>query len=565
MVHSVFLRQDFSEVQITILKVFVQGLDFVPICWGRSRFIASLVLGLMLLFGPHAQGRVFFVTNTNDTTDRASLRGAIIDANRIGGNNLIVLGHRHAGSTQRIFRLTISGADEGHARTGDLDITRGGLIIMGASSNVVVDATGLGDRVFQVSSHARLTLSHLVIKGGTAPANENHFAVTGEPGGAIFNSGTLTIQNCFIVENSSGEGGTGFFGSGLPGGDGGGIYNQGFARLVNCVTSGNAAGAGSGLDRFGFGREGGKGGGIYNSGTMILHRCTINANSGGQGGNGSLPSGWILIGAPGAPGGAGGHGAGIYNAGQMKLNFSTVHGNGGGNGGDGGDSGGSIGNAGAGGSGAGIFNAGNLILNTSTISGNFCGSGGAGGSGGDRGNGGGIYNAGSLKSTSCTITLNGTGAAGNAPASGGLGGHGGGIANESEGASILLRNTLIALNSNDAGLSPDLAGDFTSRGYNLIGAADDSTGFTNCINADLVGRIVNPIDPLLGPLQINGGFTPTHALLPGSPAVDQGNSFGIHTDQRGHHRPYAFPSIPKAPGGDGSDIGAFELTIRILR
>src|SRR5262249_52781927 len=30
------------------------------------------------------------------------------------------------------------------------------------------------------------------------------------------------------------------------------------------------------------------------------------------------------------------------------------------------------------------------------------------------------------------------------------------------------------------------------------------------------------VDPLLGPLQFNGGPTPTHALLPGSPAIDRG-------------------------------------------
>jgi hypothetical protein len=58
---------------------------------------------------------------------------------------------------------------------------------------------------------------------------------------------------------------------------------------------------------------------------------------------------------------------------------------------------------------------------------------------------------------------------------------------------------------------------------------------------------------------MNGGPTPTHALLSGSPAIDQGNSFGVHTDQRGHHRPYNYTAIPNAPGGDGSDIGAFEM------
>ncbi len=49
------------------------------------------------------------------------------------------------------------------------------------------------------------------------------------------------------------------------------------------------------------------------------------------------------------------------------------------------------------------------------------------------------------------------------------------------------------------------------------------------------------------------------ACLHGSPAIDQGNSFGLTTDQRGLARSYDDPAVLNAPGGDGSDIGAFEL------
>jgi hypothetical protein len=65
---------------------------------------------------------------------------------------------------------------------------------------------------------------------------------------------------------------------------------------------------------------------------------------------------------------------------------------------------------------------------------------------------------------------------------------------------------------------------------------------------------------LLGPLQNNGGTTPTHALLFGSPALDKGFSFGFTTDQRGFLRPVDLPdtTYPNAVGGDGADIGAFE-------
>lgn len=47
--------------------------------------------------------------------------------------------------------------------------------------------------------------------------------------------------------------------------------------------------------------------------------------------------------------------------------------------------------------------------------------------------------------------------------------------------------------------------------------------------------------------------------MPCSPAIDQGKSFGLTTDQRGDARTYDDPYILNAPGGDGTDIGAFEV------
>ncbi len=68
-------------------------------------------------------------------------------------------------------------------------------------------------------------------------------------------------------------------------------------------------------------------------------------------------------------------------------------------------------------------------------------------------------------------------------------------------------------------------------------------------------------DPLLGPLQDNGGVTSTYALLPGSPAIDAGdntlavdvNDNALVTDQRG-------PDFLRIRNGI-VDIGSFELQI----
>src|ERR1700722_7225080 len=139
-----------------------------------------LAAWVVLFIAPRAKGLVFFVTDTNDGVGINSLRGAIIDANRIGGNNTIIHGQQFGqqfvqrrSNNQRIFRLTISGVDEDNAQTGDLDITRGNLTISGMSPSVTIDATGLGDRVFQIFKNAHLTLENLVIKGGTAPLNDD--------------------------------------------------------------------------------------------------------------------------------------------------------------------------------------------------------------------------------------------------------------------------------------------------------------------------------------------------------------------------------------------------------
>ncbi len=71
---------------------------------------------------------------------------------------------------------------------------------------------------------------------------------------------------------------------------------------------------------------------------------------------------------------------------------------------------------------------------------------------------------------------------------------------------------------------------------------------------DQVGAEQDPIDPLLGPLQDNGGDSVTHALLARSPAIDTGDPAVCPVrDQREYLRPV---------DGDGRptcDIGAYQF------
>jgi beta-glucanase (GH16 family) len=109
-------------------------------------------------------------------------------------------------------------------------------------------------------------------------------------------------------------------------------------------------------------------------------------------------------------------------------------------------------------------------------------------------------------------------------------------------ATLTLSNSLLAGNSGtQCFYAPFGSGmvTLTSLGHNLI---TDASCFP--VASDLVVS-----DALIGPLAANGGPTPTHALLDGSPAIDAADTAACPpTDQRGVHRPQ----------GRGCDIGAFE-------
>ncbi|MFC1596391.1 choice-of-anchor Q domain-containing protein [Planctomycetota bacterium] len=111
------------------------------------------------------------------------------------------------------------------------------------------------------------------------------------------------------------------------------------------------------------------------------------------------------------------------------------------------------------------------------------------------------------------------------------------------GSTVRVRNSILAGSWGGA----DASGTFISEGHNLV---EDGSG-TGWIGSDLLG-----VDPLLGPLADNGGVTMTHALLPGSPAIDAGDNSDVSpTDQRGYLRIWD----GDASGTSTVDMGAFEV------
>ncbi len=239
---------------------------------------------------------------------------------------------------------------------------------------------------------------------------------------------------------------------------------------------------------------------------MTISDSTVSGNQGVTGGgieNGGSSSAATLAVTNSTISGNTGQGGGISNDSSATVMDSTISGN----------------------TGTGLLNSGNLTVTNSTVAGNTEG---------------GIGSTGTLTVTNCTIAKNSatTGA--------------GGVDVSSGTAEIL--NTIVAENLQGSTAS-DIGGN-VAIGYNdLIGTG----GAGGLSSAGGSGNIVGVADPLLGPLQNNGGPTFTMALLGGSPAINAGNNaFAVDasgqpvtTDQTGR------PRIV----GLQVDIGAYEAEV----
>lgn len=283
---------------------------------------------------------------------------------------------------------------------------------------------------------------------------------------------------------------------------GGGIRNRGILRLTRTVVTGNTASAGT------------CGGGIDNvdTGTLTLTDSVLSGNvAAGISGGGGLCNhagslarlvGTTISGNMATGSSALGGGILSMQVADVTLTNCTVSGNS------------------SDGAGAGIFNYGGYgftrtTLNNVTVTGNTAG----------------------------TMDITGAG--------------GGGVATVYSFGYIFLRNTILAGNTDLAGTAPDCGGQLDSAGYNLI----EST--TGCSFTSPDATNVTGVDPSLGPLQDNGGPTPTRALLPGSAAINAGNPTGCEDWDRGV---LAGPvtddqrHVARAQG-TACDVGAYEAVV----
>jgi hypothetical protein len=441
-----------------------------------------------------ARAATLTVTNTNDSGP-GSLRQTLAIAND--------------GDT---ITFAVSGSIM--LTTGELLVDKSITISGPGAANLAVDGNARS-RVFHVGSGTTVTISGLTIRNGRVTGN----FPAGSGGGIYSFQATLTLNDCAIRGNSAPYGG--------------GVTNDAYSdeeggswavlTISNSTLSGNSAGY--------------DGGGVFSTSgrwtgaVLTINNSTFSMNSAGYHGGGIDNYGYEIVGATATlnnsmvSGNSSAYGGGICNSapaggyGSLAVNNSTLAGN----------------SATYGG--GGVFNVpytgaqAVLQISNSTISSDSAQT------------GGGIDNESEDDGSATAYISNSTFSGNSASGSGG-----GSVFNSAQGygSAVVHLNDAILQAGAAGGNILNQGGAVISDGYNL---SNDSCG----------GFLTGPgdqtnIEPMLGPLQDNGGPTLTHALLPNSPAIDAGDpSFTPPPfyDQRG-------PRFDRVVNGR-IDIGSFEV------
>lgn len=288
-----------------------------------------LVLGLMVLPVQRASAASFTVTKTADTNDGTcnadcSLREAIVAANASAGPHTITI---PAGT----YTLSIAGANENAAATGDLDILQSMSLVGAGSGSTIIQAgasAGSGiDKVFSVNPNfgtpLNVSFSGMTIRYGKNPSG---YLGDGFGGGLDFEAsgtGNLTLTDCIVTDNSTTDG------------DGGGLAatnstaGNGLVTITNSTIANNHPGR--------VGASSPVGGGIFFGVNMkfVLTNTNITGNSvmgsAGQGQGGGIfyfgdasPAGSAIHGGTISNNQAPSDGGGIYTTDALTIDQGTV-------------------------------------------------------------------------------------------------------------------------------------------------------------------------------------------------------------------------------------------------
>ncbi len=286
-----------------------------------------------------------------DASGACSLRAAIQTANSGQGEYEISL-------RKGTYELMIVGVDGDGAEAGDLDVT-GRIELSGGGATL--DLSQVHDRGFDIASGAELSVDGLTVVGGN-PVEESSGGAfrnggtleledvtvsdsvvvgAGASGGAVFNSGHLTVDRSIFTGNSATRAGGAIEANGgtteierstlsgnstgpMPG-NGGALHltGEGIVTVSRSTVEGNVAAS--------------EGGGLWNSatGTMEVSRTTISANvangeAADNGGGGLFNDGGAMtvtrssVTGNSAPMGSG-SGGGVFNAaGHLETSRTDI-------------------------------------------------------------------------------------------------------------------------------------------------------------------------------------------------------------------------------------------------
>ena len=483
----------------------------------------ALAAALLIALAP-AHAATIVVTSPDDTTtaaiDTCTLRQAIMSMD-VGG--LVGSCHKNGDAfgvddTITFAASAISGAttpgtvtladsaDAGGGIGGTLLVSDSRLTIDGSAwrgdgqhpDGVTIARPAGASNKFGILKDTAVAGGGLVLKG---IAIRNGYALAGAGGGIDMDAANLTMSDSRVSGNRANVGG--------------GVSSQsGDITLTRCTIDGNV---------------GYLGGGVHSaSGTVTMSVSTISGNGdwGSSAGGGIRADGALLVIDSTISGNSGMHGAGIESGGELTLIDSVVAGN----------------EAYMYGGGLHVRAGGQATVTGSTIHGNSA-----------RYNGGGAYSQGSLAIVNSTI-------AGNVVFR-----DGGGIALYGGGSLHLDHATLAR---NHAGATGGGVGYTEWTGVpwtgnatidrSIVSGNEQATGSDVNLRESWSGAdnlISNPAANL-GPLQDNGGPTPTMLPGPGSAAIDAITPQDCTQafDQRGVAR----------PSGTGCDIGAVEVFVDLI-
>jgi CSLREA domain-containing protein len=254
------------------------GKGFMVQWLGLSLLIGSLVLG----GHPHAQAATITVNTTDDEINAdgdCSLREAIRAANLNVAVDGCTDGEAAPAVTDTInilagtYTLTIAGANEDAAVTGDLDLTESVNLTGASAVTTIIDGNAL-DRVIETFDGA-VRITDMTLRNGA----------NADGAGINVGNGGIDLTRCVVTGNH------GFSGGGIRNG-----FN--FVFLTDTTVSDNT---------------GADGGGVWSNGPLMMDRSTISSNSAtGSGGGIFAPHAGILSNSTISGNMAAGHGGGMF-------------------------------------------------------------------------------------------------------------------------------------------------------------------------------------------------------------------------------------------------------------